>query len=396
MGPLAGAAPRKAPGTAKAKSKSNASSKAKGKAAEPESESNIARVVAGGDKSCLITLEGKGFCWGRNEFMELANKKSDKKSDKRPVAAVPGARGITDIGIGQKNLCFLLLDGTAMCRGENLHGQRGDNAPPKDTKAGQAVLGVDGGAQLAVGREGHACVRLKTGGVVCWGRNGDGSVGDGTTEDRFGGTDLGDLKNVVSLQAGGGHSCALMKDGSVRCWGRNPYGECGDKSGENVLTPKVVPGLRGVAELALGDAFSCARTRDKSVWCWGFRPGETTAVAEEAYKPVKLPGFKGAVEIAAGATHACIRGKDQAVLCWGDNQYGQLGDDNPDQRTGPTKVKVGKTVQLALGRNHTCARLTDGTISCWGDNRWGQALPSSEQPSITAPETVDMPNLEEP
>ena len=61
----------------------------------------------------------------------------------------------------------------------------------------------------------------------CWGSNGYGQLGDGTTTDRHAPTGPV-LRDVTVLAAGTWHTCALERGGAVHCWGRNEYGQLGD------------------------------------------------------------------------------------------------------------------------------------------------------------------------
>jgi len=73
---------------------------------------------------------------------------------------------------------------------------------------------------LAMGSR-HTCALMATGGVRCWGSNGEGQLGDGTTTDRLTPPPSDVLDSVQAIAAGAAHTCALMQSSGVRCWGRN-------------------------------------------------------------------------------------------------------------------------------------------------------------------------------
>ena len=58
---------------------------------------------------------------------------------------------------------------------------------------------------------------------------------------------------MVALAAGSYHSCALIADGSVRCWGGNGHGQLGDGTTTTRLTATTVTGLTGLAVTNLRD-----------------------------------------------------------------------------------------------------------------------------------------------
>ena len=88
----------------------------------------------------------------------------------------------------------------------------------------------------------HTCGLLSSGAVKCWGHNGYGQLGDGTTVvnsnvpvDVMDGSTL--LANVSAISGGGYHTCALTSSGGVKCWGYNEYGELGDGTNNHSNVP---------------------------------------------------------------------------------------------------------------------------------------------------------------
>jgi alpha-tubulin suppressor-like RCC1 family protein len=80
----------------------------------------------------------------------------------------------------------------------------------------------------------HVCALLETQDVICWGRNSNGQLGYGHTDNigndetplSAGTVQLGGPVKQVS--AGGNHSCAIMAEtNELYCWGINSGGELG-------------------------------------------------------------------------------------------------------------------------------------------------------------------------
>ena len=83
------------------------------------------------------------------------------------------------------------------------------------------------GDMLASG-EGHACT-MKPEGLVCWGSNSNGQLGNDTLDDSDDETRvLGLEKGVIVLAAGQKHTCVIYSDETIACWGKNEYGQLGN------------------------------------------------------------------------------------------------------------------------------------------------------------------------
>ncbi|PKN44522.1 MAG: hypothetical protein CVU59_11425 [Deltaproteobacteria bacterium HGW-Deltaproteobacteria-17] len=188
---------------------------------------------------------------------------------------------------------------------------------------------------------------------------------------------------VTQIACGNAHSCVAKSDGSAWCWGNNGFGQLGDGTTTQRLTPTQVSGMTsGVSQIATGSSHTCLAKFDGSVWCWGGNWGGQLGDGTTSNRSIPVP-VSGLVSetfnVVGGYNYSCAIKTDGSAWCWGWNSLGQLGDGTTIQRLVPTQVKgmTSGVSKIAAGANnggspHTCAVKTDGTAWCWGNNSSGQ------------------------
>ena len=184
---------------------------------------------------------------------------------------------------------------------------------------------------------------------------------------------------AVAIAAGDAHTCALLSGGTIKCWGNGGYGQLGVGGIVQTSTPMgPVTGITSASAITAGDEHTCAVLADGTMSCWGNnsngRLGDGTTAG--ALSPVSVSGIgtttPAATTATAGSEHTCALLSDATVRCWGDNFFGELGNGTNQPSSTPASVTGIAAVAITAGSWHTCALLTAGTIDCWGDSGHGQ------------------------
>jgi alpha-tubulin suppressor-like RCC1 family protein len=201
----------------------------------------------GNDHACVRLADGTVRCWGARANGRLGDGGATTGFTGASVA-VSGITDAVDLEVGEFHSCALLGDGTMACWGGGSSGALGDGSSA-DSARPTTVLDVAGAAplrgvrQMALGSS-HTCVLRDEGEVLCWGSNYYGELTGTVGVNRTRPGAVSGVTGAVFLGMGEQHSCALIAAGrDAVCWGRNRNGQLGDGTLVDSATPLAVSGI---------------------------------------------------------------------------------------------------------------------------------------------------------
>jgi alpha-tubulin suppressor-like RCC1 family protein len=326
--------------------------------------------------------------WGRNDHGQLGN--DSTVSSKLPVKVkLPPGVTITSVRAGCLQTVALTSTGQVLAWGDDQVSELGDNLVAQPSSPTPVTVKLPPGTKVTAIRAGCAfgLALTSTGGVLGWGFNTLGALGDGTDGDvglTANPVKLPDGTKIKGISAGFAHSLAVTTTGQVLAWGDNLDGELGDgtTNPQEKPIPVSLPGSPTVTAVAAGNGFSLALTSQGQVWAWGknvdgeLGDGTTSSTDKGASTPVMVklrPGTK-VKSLFAGGSHSLALTSTGQVLAWGANSSGQLGDGTTAPSDVPlaTALPSGTTVTaIAAGDSHSLALTSTGKVLAWGDGVWG-------------------------
>ena len=335
-------------------------------------------LATGAGTSCAL-VEGRPYCWG---FFYRAESGAPAVLTPQP-APVPGAPGLAALfaesggsssELGGSVRCGLTSAGEAYCWGYQLPLDPREGIRPTQLSATRVVPGLNL-SEMAVGN-GFMCGLAQSASVFCWGNNDHGQLGSSAPScaswESCGWTPVPVETDAHfrTVKAGNRFACALDLDGLAYCWGWNGGGQLGDGSTDMWRhEPGPVSGTARFVDLSLGAAHACGLTSEGEAYCWGDNESGALGLGSTASSAVPVPVDTGLrfTTIDAGEGHTCALAGTTAY-CWGENEAGAVGDGSTTRRLSPTRVSGSIAfVELALA-SHSCGRATDLAMHCWGDN----------------------------
>ena len=366
---------------------------------------SVVQISGGGLHACALTEDGIVACWGSNANGQLGDGTTNSSSVPISIdtSGVLSGKRIIEIQASNAATCALSSDGQVACWGWNIYGQLGDgsnttsNVPVSVVRSGASALNGRTVTSLSPGGFGTVCAVLDNGTGACWGAGVRGTLGNGGTSNSstpVAITMSGPLasSSIESIAVGALHACAVTAAGQLACWGLNGDGQVGiGTSGGDVLTPVAVD-TTGVFSGQLIRQVSpwfnstCAITQSGIAACWGANNSGVVGIGSAgadvlsptAVSTASAINGKFLTQIAMGTSHACALASDASVACWGLNTGGVLGTGTSSSSLVPIAVDQDQVL-----RNYVVSQLSSGDY-----NSYVLAAPSIDQADQRPPDKM--------
>jgi alpha-tubulin suppressor-like RCC1 family protein/serine/threonine protein kinase len=345
---------------------------------------HISNVAIGAYHTCACTTSGAVYCWGRGDYGQVGNGRNNAVNSMPTLVLFSG---VVSVCAGGHFSCALTVNSSVLCFGRNDYGQLGDGTfTNRFTPV--SVAGLHSSVVAIACGDYHACALNTSGALLCWGRNGNGQLGDGSVTSKASPTHVPNLPPITAIGLGSLHSCALGAAPSsiLYCWGHNTLGSLGNGGSVDVNVPTQVIGMGHVQVFALGKLTTCA-ANSSGLYCWGWNKagqvGDGTLSNRALPTAVQhSPGMGLVRALSLGDLHACAIDTTNLMWCWGWTSHIGLDSDSIALRSlsfadqpahAVANVSLpSKSKSLACGDKNTCVVSVNGSLLCWGANSNGQ------------------------
>jgi alpha-tubulin suppressor-like RCC1 family protein len=260
-------------------------------------------LTVGGAHACGLTSTGQAFCWGSNGSGQLGT--GTAQSSATPVMVVGGLQFAT-ISAGGGHTCAATAAGAAYCWGSNGNGQLGAGMGGAYSAAPVPVAGGATFTAVSAGNA-HTCGVTTGGAGFCWGDNSGGQLGAGLTggQSTVPAAVVGGL-SFTTIVAGYTQTCGIAVGGAAFCWGDNGTGQLGTGSSVGSPSPVLVAGGLAFTSLTAGGdlvfsgssyygsyssvvGHTCGVTTG-GLYCWGDDGNGKLGIPGSSAVPVKVVG----------------------------------------------------------------------------------------------------------
>ncbi|CAO2832421.1 unnamed protein product [Amaranthus hypochondriacus] len=379
--------------------------------AKEESSSNTHQnirqilLISAGASHSVALLSGNVVCsWGKGEDGQLGHGDAEDRFSPVQLSALDGHE-VNSITCGADHTLAYSESRLQVYSwgwgdfGRLGHGNSSDLFIPHPIKA----LGGNKIKQIACG-DSHCLAITMEGEVASWGRNQNGQLGIGTTEDCQVPQKIQAFKGipVKMVAAGAEHSAAVTEAGEVYGWGWGRYGNLGLGDRKDRLVPEKVSSINGIkmAFVACGWRHTITVTTSGTLYTYGWSKYGQLGHGdfEDHLTPFKLEALSSQIisQISGGWRHTMAVTSEGKLYGWGWNKFGQVGVGDYTDRCSPVQVSFPndqKVLQICCGWRHTLAVTERNNVFSWGRGTNGQ-LGHGDSVDRNSPKLIDALSME--
>jgi alpha-tubulin suppressor-like RCC1 family protein len=181
-------------------------------------------IATGAGYTCGLRVDGGTSCWGWNDWGNLGT--GDRESSRLPRESAAGIQFRTislspTVQSGGPHTCGMSVDGEGYCWGANEYGQLATYPRTQISHSPTTILSPTPLVDVQSGGQ-HGCGLTGDGTVLCWGDGHGDALGDRVLQ--YPGIDsipapVPDAPPFTMIRAGLYRTCGLTAGGDVYCWG---------------------------------------------------------------------------------------------------------------------------------------------------------------------------------
>ena len=325
-----------------------------------------------------LILENDGTLWGcgGNGSGELGLGNNTDRNTFTKITT--NTDDVKEIYCGRNHTFILKNDDTLWGCGQNNYGQLGLGDNTDRNTFTKITTNTDDIKSVYCG--GYHTLILKNDGTL-WGcgDNSCGQLGLGNTINRNTFTQITtNADNIKEICCGYNHTLILKNDGTLWSCGENDVGQLGlgDKTNRTVFT-QITTNTNNIKEIYCGAHHNFILKNDGTLWGCGYNDAGQLGLVNTTNRTTFTQVTTNADDIKSvycGSGYTLILKNDGTLWGCGYNEYGQLGLGDTISRNTFTQVTTNTDdiKSVYCGMNHTLILENDGTLWSCGDNQYGQ------------------------
>jgi len=324
-------------------------------------------IACGENHSLIIDMNDNVWLFGKNYSGQLGLGDTTDRLVPTKIPSVEGWNGKAKyIACGENHSILIDINDNVWSFGNNVKVQLGlgDTTDRNIPTNIHSVEGWNGKAKYIACGEYHSIIIDTNDNVWSFGNNNKGQLGLGDTNNRPVPNKIPSVEGwngkAKYIECGGNHSIIIDMNDNVWSFGNNYSGQLGLGDTNNRLVPTKISSVEGwtlkekAKQIASGRSSSLIIDMNDNVWSFGNNQSGQLGLddIENRNKPTQILNIK-AKQIACGREHSMIIDTDSNTLSFGNNYSGQLGLGDKADRNKPTQIPGIKAKQIACGGEHS-------------------------------------------
>ncbi|KAI4336459.1 hypothetical protein L6164_014983 [Bauhinia variegata] len=332
----------------------------------------IASLTCGADHTTAYSVSRlEVYSWGWGDFGRLGHGNSSDLFIPQPIKALQGLR-IKQIACGDSHCLAVTMEGEVQSWGRNQNGQLGLGTT-EDSLVPQKIQTFEGVAikMVAAGAE-HSAAVTEYGELYGWGWGRYGNLGLGDRNDRLIPERVSSINGdkMVVVSCGWRHTISVSSSGGLYTYGWSKYGQLGHGDFEDHLVPHKLQALsdKFISQISGGWRHSMALTSCGLLYGWGWNKFGQVGVGDNVDHcspvQVKFPHEQKVAQISCGWRHTIAVTEKQNVYSWGRGTNGQLGHGEVVDRNVP-KIVEALSVDGSFGQHIESSKIDALSGKTW-------------------------------